>query len=167
MVLSGDPQTVASYFPHSMKINRYRRSDGVPFAAEEGSATDEICKRDGSFVPCDESGNEIVDAPIETSNENDAKTNKSALDPGKEKTAPGQSGSGKRGGARGRNKEKDAAGDKEGSAVGKDVSPEGSDVTGQPTEPASGTPEVANEPEPGNNGGGVPSSIEEGPGSGN
>lgn len=146
-----------------MKINRYRRGDGILFAAEEGSATDEVIKRDGSFQPWDDSGNVLP----ESTNEDNSQADKSALEQNKTKSSAGSGGAAKRVGARGKNKTKDAAGDKEGAAVGKDPAEESSDGAGDAEESAEGSAPESDQPGPGSDGSGVPPSVEEGTGSGN
>ena len=121
-----------------MNIKWFRRSDGVPFSTVEGSATDELMTRDGSFTPCDETGKDLpAETTDESSDESKTDADKSTLEDGKPAKDPGQGSAGKRGGARGRNKKDYAIVDAKGSAGGKDV-PKGSDNgTGDTKEPAS------------------------------
>lgn len=87
----------------------FKRSDGVLFSADEGSASATLMLKDGGFTPCDEEGNELVpeESPAEESDEGKTDAEQSDLEDGKPKKDPGQSGPAKRGRARKRDKADD------------------------------------------------------------
>ena len=126
-----------------MNINLYRRGDGVEFAAEEGSPSDKLMKRDGSFTALREEPVEVDPAELAQRSENEGKTvaKQSPATDGKTAKDPGSNGSGKRGGARGKDKGQDAPVDAEGSAAGENVLPSGDDAGGRPEGSPSRAPE--------------------------
>jgi hypothetical protein len=121
--------------PRNSKENNFmtkwfRRNDGQMFEVDEDTAACARMTRDKSFEA------------VEESNENETESSKPTVEKSDSKSGPGQSGSGKRRGARKSHKADDAAGDKDGAAVGPVVSQDGDSKEGDAGSAEAGSPEA-------------------------
>ncbi|MBX3288454.1 MAG: hypothetical protein KF855_03820 [Acidobacteria bacterium] len=115
-----------------MTTKWFRRSDGVLFAASEGSATFELMNREGAFVECDEEGNDIdpfIESLIGKKYESNGDSEQSASEQSETSGDVEPSGSTERGGTGAEDQGNDAAGYEEREADGSDLSKESDNKT--------------------------------------